>query len=124
MARSIPAGSDRRFLGGHRPANTGISVHGRCPATEHPWQVGFAQGPFWQSRYRSVRLLDETALLACAAYVDLNPIRAALAETLEQSNFTSVQRRIEALQDEFAAERVRASASEPERRFALSATGK
>ena len=32
------------------------------------------------------------------AYVDLNPIRAALAETLEQSDFTSVQRRIQSLQ--------------------------
>jgi hypothetical protein len=34
---------------------------------------------------------------ACAAYVDLNPIRAALAGTLEQSDYTSVQRRIAAL---------------------------
>ncbi len=52
-------------------------------------------GKFWQARYRAVRLLDETAILACAAYVDLNPIRAAMAETLEESDFTSVQKRIE-----------------------------
>jgi len=52
-------------------------------------------GKFWQSRYRAVRLLDESSLLACAAYVDLNPIRAALAETLESSDYTSVQRRIQ-----------------------------
>jgi hypothetical protein len=54
-------------------------------------------GKFWQARYRATRLLDETSLLACAAYVDLNPIRAALAQTLETSDFTSVQKRIESL---------------------------
>ena len=54
-------------------------------------------GKFWQARYQAVRLLDEASLLACAAYVDLNPIRAALAETLEQSDFTSVQKRIDSL---------------------------
>ena len=55
-------------------------------------------GKFFQGRYRSVRILDEETLLACAAYVDLNPIRAAMAETLESSEYTSVQRRIQALQ--------------------------
>lgn len=50
-------------------------------------------GKFWQARYRAVRLLDEAAILACAAYVDLNPIRAALAETLETSPYTSAQQR-------------------------------
>jgi len=54
-------------------------------------------GKFWQSRYRAIRLLDEESLLACAAYVDLNPIRAAIAETLETSDFTSVQRRIQSM---------------------------
>ena len=54
-------------------------------------------GKFFQARFRAVRILDEQALFACAAYVDLNPIRAALAKTLEQSDFTSVQRRIQSL---------------------------
>jgi len=43
-------------------------------------------GKFWQSRFKAVRILDEETLLACAAYVDLNPIRTALAETLEESD--------------------------------------
>jgi REP element-mobilizing transposase RayT len=55
-------------------------------------------GKFWQARYRAVRLLDETAILACAAYVDLNPIRAAMAETIEESDFTSAQKRARDLQ--------------------------
>jgi hypothetical protein len=63
-------------------------------------------GKFWQARYRAVRLLDETALLACAAYVDLNPIRAAMAQTIETSDFTSAQQRAlelrESLQTNFA----------------------
>ena len=56
-------------------------------------------GKFWQARYRAVRLLDETAILACAAYVDLNPIRAAMAETFETSDYTSAQQRALELRD-------------------------
>jgi len=52
-------------------------------------------GRFFQDRYRATRLADEASLLACAAYVDLNLIRAAMAETLETSDHPSVQRRIE-----------------------------
>ncbi len=59
-------------------------------------------GKFWQARYRAVRLLDETAILACAAYVDLNPIRAAMAETIETSDFTSAQQRVLDLQPQAA----------------------
>ena len=55
-------------------------------------------GKFFQGRYRAIRILDEATLLACAAYVDLNPIRAAMAETIETSDYTSAQRRIESLQ--------------------------
>ncbi|MFN5623826.1 MAG: transposase [Planctomyces sp.] len=50
-------------------------------------------GKFWQARYRAVRLLDEIAILSCAAYVDLNPIRAAMAQTIANSDFTSAQKR-------------------------------
>lgn len=64
-----------------------------------------AQGRFWQDRFRAIRIEDDESLLACAAYVELNPIRASIVKTLEQSEFTSVKRRIDS--------EVQASCSDP-----------
>lgn len=50
-----------------------------------------------RGRFRSYRLLDEAAILACMVYVDLNPFRAGMATSLEQSDFTSLLQRMKVL---------------------------
>ena len=54
-------------------------------------------GRFWESRFKSQALLDEGAILAAMAYVDLNPIRAGISKAPETSDYTSIKNRIEAL---------------------------
>ncbi len=34
------------------------------------------KGTFWESRYKSIAILDDEALLAACAYIDLNPVAA------------------------------------------------
>ena len=52
-------------------------------------------GRFWEGRFKAQKITDEAGLLACAMYVDLNPVRAAMAESPDDSRHTSAFDRIE-----------------------------
>jgi REP element-mobilizing transposase RayT len=53
-------------------------------------------GKFWESRFISQALKSDEALLSCMAYVDLNPVRAGVADTPEHSEHTSIRERLHA----------------------------
>jgi REP element-mobilizing transposase RayT len=52
------------------------------------------RGRFWEGRFQSIRLLDEEALIQCSVYIDLNEVRAGVADTPETSTCSSVYSRI------------------------------
>jgi REP element-mobilizing transposase RayT len=69
------------------------------------------RGAFFASRFKSVAILDEEALLAVSTYIDLNPIAAGIATAPETSNYTSIKKRVEHVQAQVETARLEAAAS-------------
>lgn len=54
-------------------------------------------GHFWDSRFGSELIVEEASILACLVYVDLNPVRAQMVATPEESDYTGAKERIDDL---------------------------
>ncbi len=48
----------------------------------------------WGTRFNTEILSSESAIISCMAYIDLTQVRAGVAKTLAQSDYTSAQQRI------------------------------
>jgi hypothetical protein len=49
------------------------------------------KGTCWASRFGAKELIDDAAVLVCMEYLAVNQIKAGMADTLEQSHYSSIQ---------------------------------
>jgi REP element-mobilizing transposase RayT len=85
----------------HRLADLGwFMKHLKEPLARRANREDGCEGAFWQGRYKSIAILDDEALLATCAYIDLNPVAAGISVTPETSSYTSVHSRVEHCRDQ------------------------
>ncbi len=92
--------SDSEQIASLRCRLSDVSWWMRCFSQHISWRANREDdvtGHFWESRFCHEVILDEASLLACMIYVDLNPIRAGMANTPEESDFTGIKQRIDDL---------------------------
>jgi REP element-mobilizing transposase RayT len=89
---------DAKWVAAIRARLQSLSWFMKClkePLSRMANQQDNVRGAFFEQRFKSVAVLDEEALLATCAYIDLNPVAAGIAEVPEESPHTSVTTRVE-----------------------------
>ncbi|RZU99397.1 transposase [Spiribacter vilamensis] len=88
-----------RMIEAYRSRLMSLSWFMRClnePIARRANREDGVTGHFWQGRYRCQALADEGAVLAAMAYVDLNPVRAGMADRPEAASECSALQRFSA----------------------------
>ena len=116
---------DREKLGALRDKLSSLSIFMKLlkqPIARRANLEDKCTGHFFDQRFYSGALLSNEAVLAAMAYVDLNPIRAKIAQTLVDAEHTSIYERLqggrEAL-EEYIAPLVAGLAAAPEFKIQL-----
>jgi REP element-mobilizing transposase RayT len=73
--------------------------HLKQPISRRANREDGCQGHFFEKRFYSGALLSEQAVLASMAYVDLNPVRAKLAQSVQECRNTSIAARLKLLEN-------------------------
>ena len=96
-ARELLLGDPRRLMRARRTLGSlsDFMKHLKQPIARRANEESGTKGHFYDSRFYSGALLTEAALLAAMAYVDLNPVRAGIAERIEACAHTSIAERLQ-----------------------------
>lgn len=89
--------TSRRKISAYRTRLSNLGWFMKClkePLARMANREDDCRGAFWEGRYQSIAILDDEALLATCAYIDLNPVAAGMARTPENSQYTSLRQRI------------------------------